>query len=94
MTDLNTKAFGGLLALLAVMAALLFVPAWSLKYWQAWMFLAVLGVGGHPVPDEERPKAPGAARVRRANCREGVDSKNHSDHRVIWVRRDTGCFRA
>jgi len=43
MTDLNVKAFGGLLALLAVMAALLFLPAWSLKYWQAWMFLAVFG---------------------------------------------------
>ena len=43
MTDLSVKAFGGLLALIAVMAASLFLPAWSLKYWQAWIFLAVFG---------------------------------------------------
>jgi len=41
MNNLNMKAFGGLLFLLLVMAALLFVPAWTLDYWQAWTFLAV-----------------------------------------------------
>jgi len=41
MTSLNMKAFGGLLALLVVMAALVFVPAGTLDYWQAWAFLAV-----------------------------------------------------
>jgi protein-S-isoprenylcysteine O-methyltransferase Ste14 len=41
MKDLNKKAFGGLLCLLVVMAALLFIPAWTLAYWQAWVFLAV-----------------------------------------------------
>jgi protein-S-isoprenylcysteine O-methyltransferase Ste14 len=43
MKDLNRKAFGGLLFLLLVMAALLFLPAWTLSYWQAWVFLAVFG---------------------------------------------------
>jgi protein-S-isoprenylcysteine O-methyltransferase Ste14 len=37
----NIKAFGGLLFLLLVMAALLFIPAWTLAYWQAWTFLAI-----------------------------------------------------
>jgi protein-S-isoprenylcysteine O-methyltransferase Ste14 len=41
MSVLNTKAFGGLLFLLLVMAALLFIPAWTLDYWQAWTFLVV-----------------------------------------------------
>ena len=41
MTALNIKAFGGLLFVLLVMAALLFIPAWTLDYWQAWTFLAV-----------------------------------------------------
>ena len=41
MAKLNTKAFGGLLFLLLVMAALLFVPAGTLNYWQAWAFLSV-----------------------------------------------------
>jgi protein-S-isoprenylcysteine O-methyltransferase Ste14 len=41
MTTLHKKAFGGLLFLLIVMAALLFVAAGTLRYWQAWTFLAV-----------------------------------------------------
>jgi protein-S-isoprenylcysteine O-methyltransferase Ste14 len=43
MVNLNKKAFGGLVFLLLVMAALLFLPAWTLNYWQAWAFLAVFG---------------------------------------------------
>jgi protein-S-isoprenylcysteine O-methyltransferase Ste14 len=43
MANLNTKAFGGFFFLLLVMAALLFLPAWTLDYWQAWVFLAVFG---------------------------------------------------
>ena len=41
MNILNIKALGGLVFLLVVMAALLFIPAWTLDYWQAWSFLAV-----------------------------------------------------
>jgi len=41
--DLKKRAFGGLLFLLLVMAALLFLPAQSLSYWQAWVFLTVFG---------------------------------------------------
>jgi protein-S-isoprenylcysteine O-methyltransferase Ste14 len=43
MKNLNIKAFGGLFFLLLVMAALLFLPAWTVHYWQAWVFLAVFG---------------------------------------------------
>lgn len=41
MSILNIKAFVGLLGLFLVMAALLFISAWTLDYWQAWTFLAV-----------------------------------------------------
>jgi protein-S-isoprenylcysteine O-methyltransferase Ste14 len=41
MNILNIKALGGLVFLLLVIAALLFIPAWTLAYWQAWTFLAV-----------------------------------------------------
>jgi protein-S-isoprenylcysteine O-methyltransferase Ste14 len=41
MNILNIKAFGRHLVLLLVMAALLFIPAWTLNYWQAWTFLVV-----------------------------------------------------
>jgi protein-S-isoprenylcysteine O-methyltransferase Ste14 len=40
MSTLHKKAFIGLLFLFLVMAALLFVPAGTLDYWQAWVFLA------------------------------------------------------
>jgi protein-S-isoprenylcysteine O-methyltransferase Ste14 len=41
MNMLHLKAFGGLLLLFLAMAALLFIPAWTPDYWQAWTFLAV-----------------------------------------------------
>jgi len=41
MDILDLKAVGGLVFLLVVMAALLFAPAGTLDYWQAWAFLAV-----------------------------------------------------
>ena len=41
MNPLNTKAFAGLLFLIVAMAALIFIPAGTLDYWQAWTFLAV-----------------------------------------------------
>jgi protein-S-isoprenylcysteine O-methyltransferase Ste14 len=41
MNALNVKAWLGLLFLFLVMAALVFVPAGTLDYWQAWTFFAV-----------------------------------------------------
>ncbi len=44
MNDLNRKAFTGLMNLIVVLALLLFLPAWTIDYWQAWIFLAVFSV--------------------------------------------------
>jgi protein-S-isoprenylcysteine O-methyltransferase Ste14 len=41
MNTLNKRAFGGLLFHFVAMAALLFIPAWTFDYWQAWTFMAV-----------------------------------------------------
>ena len=41
MKNVNLKALAGSLALLAVTAAVIFASAWTLDYWQAWVFLAV-----------------------------------------------------
>jgi protein-S-isoprenylcysteine O-methyltransferase Ste14 len=38
---LKIKVFGGLVLLLLVMAALLFIPAWTVDYWQASTFLVI-----------------------------------------------------
>jgi hypothetical protein len=43
MNNLKVKAFGGLLSVLVVMGALLFLSAWTLNYWQAWVLLVVFG---------------------------------------------------
>jgi protein-S-isoprenylcysteine O-methyltransferase Ste14 len=39
MRSLSVRAFAGTALLFAVMAALVFGPAWTLDYWQAWAFL-------------------------------------------------------
>ena len=44
MSELNKKAFGGLLFFIIAVAALLFIPVWTFNYWQAWFFLAVLSI--------------------------------------------------
>jgi protein-S-isoprenylcysteine O-methyltransferase Ste14 len=41
MTELNKKASLGLVWLIHVMAAMTFLPAWTVDYWQAWILLAV-----------------------------------------------------
>jgi protein-S-isoprenylcysteine O-methyltransferase Ste14 len=40
MSSLDKKAFGGLAILFVVMASLLFIAAGTVRYWQAWLFLA------------------------------------------------------
>jgi hypothetical protein len=41
MNRLTMRAYVSLLVLFVVIALLLFVPAGTLDYWQAWAFLAV-----------------------------------------------------
>jgi protein-S-isoprenylcysteine O-methyltransferase Ste14 len=41
MNNLHNRAWVALLLLFLAMAALLFIPAWTFDYWQAWTFLAV-----------------------------------------------------
>jgi protein-S-isoprenylcysteine O-methyltransferase Ste14 len=41
MKNLTVQAFLGLLNLVVILAILLFLPSWSFRYWQAWLFLLV-----------------------------------------------------
>jgi protein-S-isoprenylcysteine O-methyltransferase Ste14 len=41
MRDLNIRALAGLLQLVVALAVLIFLPAWTLHYWQAWILVAV-----------------------------------------------------
>src|SRR5438093_4611073 len=44
MTDLNKKAFAGFFRLLLGLSLLLFLPAWTFNYWQAWLYLAAFSL--------------------------------------------------
>jgi protein-S-isoprenylcysteine O-methyltransferase Ste14 len=44
MSKVNLKAFGGLASLLATLCIFLFLPAWTVSYPQAWIFLAAFGI--------------------------------------------------
>ncbi len=76
MNPLIIKAFGGFLQLIIFMAAALFLPAWTLNYWQAWVFLAVFFIAvliitvylikRDPGLLERRVKAGSAAETRRS----------------------------
>jgi protein-S-isoprenylcysteine O-methyltransferase Ste14 len=41
MRDVNIRALAGLLQLVVTLAVLIFLPAWTLHYWQAWILVAV-----------------------------------------------------
>jgi protein-S-isoprenylcysteine O-methyltransferase Ste14 len=41
MNNLKTKAWAGFTFLAIILGLLLFVPAWTILYWQAWVYLAV-----------------------------------------------------
>ncbi len=40
-SDLKTKTVIGFLQLIVMLSLFLFVPAWSLDFWQAWVYLAI-----------------------------------------------------
>ena len=44
MTNLNRKALNGLLQLTLTIAFCIFVPAWTVRFWQGWLLLSVLFV--------------------------------------------------
>lgn len=44
MTPNAQKAIGGMFRSLLVIAAIFFVPAWSLRFWEGWVYLAIMGV--------------------------------------------------
>jgi protein-S-isoprenylcysteine O-methyltransferase Ste14 len=44
MKNLYVKAIAGLLNLVIILAAVLFISAGTLSYWQAWLFLAVFSI--------------------------------------------------
>ncbi len=44
MSDLSKKALTGFIQLQIFFALLLFVPAWSVRFWEAWVYWTLFGV--------------------------------------------------
>src|SRR5580692_9158911 len=49
MRDLNRKAILGLMRLALSLGVLVFLPAWTFNYWQAWVCLAVFFASATPI---------------------------------------------
>src|ERR1700728_471539 len=41
MDDIDRKGFWGLLRMMLILAGLIFLPAWTVRYWQGWLCLFV-----------------------------------------------------
>src|SRR5579871_4160496 len=44
MTDLNKEALAGLFRFFIILTVLLFLPGWTFRWWQGWLFLGVFSV--------------------------------------------------
>ncbi len=82
MKDLNKKAFAGLLRLLVGMAVLIFLPAWTLDYWQAWIFLIVFSVVVLAITAYLMKKDPGLLERR---IRGGPKAEKEKSQKIIQV---------
>jgi hypothetical protein len=59
--NLAGKTVLGFTQLNVVLGVLLFAPAWTLDFWQAWLIrLCRIMRIHHHIPVEERPETPGA----------------------------------
>jgi protein-S-isoprenylcysteine O-methyltransferase Ste14 len=82
MNDLNKKAIGGLLRLVATLGALLFVPVRTLDYWQAWVFLALFSVAILAITLYLMKKDPKLLE-RRVNA--GIRAEKEKSQKIIQV---------
>jgi protein-S-isoprenylcysteine O-methyltransferase Ste14 len=87
MNTLNIKAVSGLLFLLVVMAALLFVPARTLDYWQAWTFLAVYFASSLAITLYLMKKDP---RLLERRMRGGPTAEKETTQKIIMIIASLG----
>jgi protein-S-isoprenylcysteine O-methyltransferase Ste14 len=79
---LRSRALTGLTQFLLTLAALLFGSAWSLRYWQAWAFLAVFGASVTAITLYLLQKDPALLERR---MRAGPGAEKEKSQKVIQV---------
>jgi protein-S-isoprenylcysteine O-methyltransferase Ste14 len=82
MTGLNRKAWVGLLRFLAILAVMLFVPAWTLDYWQAWVLLGVFWISSAAITLYLMNHDPGLLERR---MKAGAGAEKEKSQKVIQV---------
>ena len=76
MKDLNKKSLSRFLRLIIGLALLLFLPVWTLYYWQAWVLLAVFSLSVLVLNSYLMKKDPELLE-RRINSRPGSESQKN-----------------
>ena len=87
MTQLSKRAFGGLAITLVALGFLLFVPAGTLDFWQAWLFLVVFGLTGLAITIYLMKKDP-ALLERRVHA--GPTAEKETIQKVIMTAASAG----
>jgi protein-S-isoprenylcysteine O-methyltransferase Ste14 len=82
MNELNRKAFGGLLKLLFCVSLLIFLPAWTLKYWQGWVFICVFFASALAITVYLMKNDPSLLERR---VKAGAAAENEISQRIIQV---------
>jgi protein-S-isoprenylcysteine O-methyltransferase Ste14 len=87
MNPLHRKAFLSLLVLFLAMAALLFVPAGTFDYWQAWTFLAVYSAWSLAITLYLVKKDP---KLLERRMRGGPTAEKETTQKIIMVLTSLG----
>ena len=87
MSALMRTALSGLTRLMILMGLLLFSSAWSLKYWQAWIFLFVFALGSLLVTLDLGERDPGLLQRR---MRSGPTAEKEKSQKIIQVMASLG----
>ena len=82
MNRLNKKAFNGLLYLAITMAVFLFVPAGTINYWQAWVFLSVFFISSLTITAYLMKKDPKLLEKRVSG---GPGSEKENSQKIIQI---------
>src|SRR5262245_31616940 len=82
MSNLNIRAAGKLLQLPLILAVLIFLPAWTLDYWQGWLFSAVFVACWLPITLYLAAKDPELLE-RRMNA--GPGAEKEATQKIIMI---------
>jgi len=83
MDDLGRRAFAGLAKFQIALALLIFLPAWSLTYWQGWLYWLVFGAASVAVTRYFLRHDP-ALVERRMKAGPGAEQEP-TQKRILWL---------